>query len=265
MPNFFFPVTWLLPAFEGDLCGNEQVRVHRRKWEVPIYDLYSLLAERHPIRVPPELMQVYLQSVSLEFETAARDFAEAADRIDAYRAMLYLRGTCPTVAPFVCNTSVNTYAGINARSSGHQATMHEGMRKGITHATARIETWAHELTFACIVGAPGQFARDVGTGVADGAGRDLEKWLDLEKRTPILRAARRALVKGPLMPELESSILHIWQGIESLFPSISTEITYRTSLLLAELLAPLRPRSETYETAKKSYGDRSKISQVLKR
>jgi len=260
MANFFFPITWLLPTFEGDVCGNDLVRIHRRKWEVPVFDLYSLLAERHPIRVPPELMQVFLQSVNLEFETAAADFPEAADRIDAYRAMLYLRGTCPTVAPFGCNTSLNAYAGINARSSGHQATMHEGIREGITHATARVETWSHELSFACIVGAPGQFVRDVGEGVANGAERDLTKWLNLEKEAPVLRAARRALVKAPLMPDLGSSILHIWQGIESLFPSISTEITFRTSLLLAELLVPLHPRSVTYETARKSYGDRSKIS-----
>ncbi|MER8966572.1 hypothetical protein NKI25_12710 [Mesorhizobium sp. M0808] len=134
------------------------------------------------------------------------------------------------------------------------------MREGITHATARVETWSHELSFVCIVGEPGQFTRNVSEGVADGVAQDMTKWLAFEKETPVLRAARRALVKAPLIPDLGSSILHIWQGIEGLFPSISTEITFRTSLLLAELLAPLNSRSVTYEAAKKSYGDRSRIS-----
>ncbi|WP_331375397.1 hypothetical protein [Sinorhizobium chiapasense] len=67
------------------------------------------------------------------------------------------------------------------------------------------------------------------------------------------------------MPDLPSSILHTRQGIESLFPSTGTEITCRTFLLLAELIAPAHPRSVTYETAKKSHGDRSKISHAFRK
>jgi hypothetical protein len=174
--------------------------------------------------------------------------------------MLYLRGMSPTVAPFGCNMSLNAYAGINDRSSDRQAVMHEGLREGITHKTARVEIWPHQLSFACIQGAPSEFVRKLGSGVVTGATEDLELWLEYEMKTPVLRAARRALIQAPIMPDLSSSILHCWQGIESLFPSISTEITFRTSLLLAELLEPLRPRQETYETSKKSYGDRSKIA-----
>ncbi|NSX95918.1 MULTISPECIES: HEPN domain-containing protein [Rhizobium/Agrobacterium group] len=259
MQTFFFPIQWWIPEFDADVCGDA-IRVHKRKWDVSIFDLYSLIAQNHPTRLPAELLHIFLQNVNLEIEIPASSVEQAIDKMDCYRAMLYLRGTSPTVAPFGCNMSLNAYAGINDRSSDRQAVMHEGLREGITHKTARVEIWPHQLSFACIQGAPGEFVRKVGSGVVTGATEDLERWLEYERKTPVLRAARRALVQAPLMPDLSSSILHCWQGIESLFPSISTEITFRTSLLLAELLEPLRPRQETYDTSKKSYGDRSKIA-----
>lgn len=260
MASFFFPLLWLTPEFPGDVCGSDTIRVHKRKWDVAIFDLYSLQAENHPLRLPPELMHIFLQSVYIEVEVIADDFQAAKDQLDCFRAMLYLRGTVPTVAPFASNMSLNSYAGINARSSGRQATLHEGLREGITHATGRVETWANEVVFVCLQGPQGARVRKVSEGVILGVTVDVTLWQAIEQAQPDIRAARRALVNAPLMPDYGTSVLHIWQGIESLFPSISMEISFRASLLLAELLSSLRSRTETYEAAKKSYGDRSRIA-----
>jgi hypothetical protein len=91
MPSFFFPLLWLVPNFEQDICGEGSVRVHRRLWDVAIFDLYSLVAERHRLRLPAELMHVFLQLVNLEVEVVAETFGDAGDRLDQFRAMLCCR------------------------------------------------------------------------------------------------------------------------------------------------------------------------------
>jgi hypothetical protein len=154
---------------------------------------------------------------------------------------------------------LNAYAGINARSAGHHAQMHEGLREGITHKTAQIETWPHELSFACIEGPGGGETRKLGVPLVLRAIADQARWQAIETTHPAVRAARRALVKSPLMPDLGSSILQIWQGIERLF-GLNAEITFRVSLLLAELNAPVAERTDTYERARRSYKDRSQIA-----
>lgn len=75
-------------------------------------------------------------------------------------------------------------------------------------------------------------------------------WRNLEDKNPPAKVIRAALAKAPLMPDISSSILHMWQALENII-RIQSEITYRTSLLLAELCAPIQPRSLTYDTAKR--------------
>lgn len=259
MNSFFFPCLWLVPKFRADVCDASPIILHKRKWDVSIFDLYSLVAKRHPVRVPVEIMHVFLQSVNLEIETKASDFGEASDTIDCFRAMLHLRGTRPTVAPFATNISLNQYAGINQRSSGNRDQMHPGLRQGITHDDCRIHSWANELAFSCFAPPAEKGSWELYKKTVVTAASDLSEWQTLERHWKHLRPARRALVKAPLMPDIESSILQIWQGIESLFPTVSSEVTFRTSLLLAELISPLGGRRETYDMAKKSYSDRSRI------
>lgn len=249
-----------MPQFEPDIIGTESIKVHKRKWKVSIFDVFSMVAKKHPLRVPNELMNLFLQKTNLEVEVDAGDLSKAADCIDCFRAMLYIRHVMPTVAPFACNTSINIYAGINDRSAGLHSQMHEGLRQGVTHDTIRVETWPHELVLQCIHGPKEGSSHIISEGVVTASIADLEKWLSLESRYPPLRAARRDLISAPLMPNLESSILQIWQGVEGLFPSVSTEITFRISLMLSQLISEISKRSQTYEAAKKSYRDRSKIA-----
>ena len=61
------------------------------------------------------------------------------------------------------------------------------------------------------------------------------------------------------MPDRASSILHIWQALETVFGK-GPELSFRMSLSLAELCGPVTSRAETYAEAKKSYKDRSEIT-----
>lgn len=251
----------MVPDFDADVIeGTGGFSVVKRKWEVSIFDLYSLVAERHPIHLPAELLQIFLQRVNLEIAVTADTFDDAADRLDVLRAMLYLQGLKPFIAPFGESISLNKYAGINDRSSGGSARMHEGLREGLTHSDVRVEMWPNELVFGCILGKTGELSEKISINLFQQASKNAELWLELEKHHGVLRAARHALIQAPLMPSLSSSILHVWQGLEGLFPTISTEITFRTSLLLAELISTVEDRKVTYSRSRDSYKDRSRIA-----
>jgi len=107
------------------------------------------------------------------------------------------------------------------------------------------------------VGAERTISMQAFTDAVDAA----ERWTALEAAYQPLKAARLALQTAPAIPDLSSSLLHIWQGIEALFPNVSTEVSFRLGLLVSQLCAPVRgDRLKTYEEAKRSYGRRSRAA-----
>lgn len=259
MAIYYFPLLFWVSSISEDVSRGSFALVCR-KWDVSIFDLYSLAAEGHPVRMPVELMQVFLPRVNLEIAVEADDHPSACRHLDILRAMLYSRGLAPTLAPFATNYSLNAYAGINGRSSDvTKNRLHEGLRTGISAKDTKVEGWPTELSLMCLRGDPEQLTSTLSEADFLSAADDVLIWQDIEDKNPSARVIRSALAKAPLMPDMSSSILHMWQALENLI-RIQSEITYRTSLLLAEMCAPIQPRVLTYATAKKSYGDRSKIA-----
>ncbi|HEV7250783.1 MAG TPA: hypothetical protein VGN93_27720 [Shinella sp.] len=259
MAPYYFPILFWTPSAVED-ANRGDFSLVCRKWGVSIFDLYSLVAEKHPIRLPVELMQIFLAQVNLEILVDADDYEKACRKLNVLRAILYSQGISPTLAPFATNYSLNSYAGINARSSGSSVDrLHEGLRHGITITEAKIEGWPNELSLMCLRGDLEHLTNNLTCDAFVEAASAVPIWQSIEDKYPAVRNICSALAKAPLMPDLSSSILHIWQALESLF-RIESEITYRTSILLAELCAPIVPRASTYAIAKKSYGDRSKIA-----
>jgi Apea-like HEPN len=89
--------------------------------------------------------------------------------------------------------------------------------------------------------------------------RDCEIWPEIEAKNNRLAVARLALQTAPIIPDSGSSLLHIWQGIESIF-NVSSEVTFRTSILIAQLTSNILKPSITYDLAKQSYAIRSKAA-----
>lgn len=261
MKSFFFPVMWIIPDFEGDIFSGNGFVIHKRKWEVSIFDLYSLAARKHLLKLPAELMSVFLQNVYLEIEVLAEDFQNAAEALENVRALLCIFGATPTVAPFATNYSLNLYAGINNRSaSNNRDQMHPGLRDGITHDTAQIEAWPHELCFSCILGPQNKTSDRLTVKMLTEVSDVITLWNEIENRQSVVRAAKKALVKAPIIPDVPSSIIHSWQGIESLFPSVNAEVTFRISILLAMLMARTEDKVEIFNKSKRSYAVRSRIA-----
>ncbi len=205
-------------------------------------------------------MQIFLPNVNLEVSVDAADHQEAIKRLDTLRVLLYLYGMTPTIAPFATSHSINEYAGINSRSSDLlREKLPEGMRVGITAKDDRVEGWPIELTFSVLQGMSGSFSTKLDARVFAQATEAVAAWQEIEIQHGRAATLRAALAKAPLMPDRASSILHIWQALESVFAK-GPELSFRMSLSLAELCGPVVPRAETYAQAKKSYKDRSEIT-----
>ncbi|KQB97338.1 hypothetical protein AL073_08225 [Loktanella sp. 1ANDIMAR09] len=212
------------------------------------------------MRMTAELMQIFLPNVNLEVSVDAVDHQEAIQRLDTLRVMLYLYGMTPTIAPFATSHSINEYAGINSRSSDlMREKLPEGMRVGITTKDARVEGWPKELTFSVLQAVGGSYSTKLDARVFSQATEAVVAWQEIETQYDKAATLRSALSKASLMPDRESSILHIWQALESVFGK-GPELSFRMSLSLAELCGPVAPRAETYAQAKKSYKDRSEIT-----
>jgi hypothetical protein len=259
MARFYFPQLFWIPSSTQEI-RTMSFGLHPRRWDVSIIDLYSLVAEKHPIRMTAELMQIFMPNVNLEISVDAIDYLEAKRQLDILKVMLYLQSIQPTITPFATNHSLNEYAGINYRSSNSlREKLPEGMRSGITAKESRVEGWPAELSFSVLRGLSDSYSNKVDASAFTKAVEAAPVWQEIETRFHKASILRAALAKAPLMPDRSSSVLHIWQALESVFGN-GPELRFRMSLSLAELCGPVESRAETYAKAKQSYADRSKIT-----
>lgn len=259
MARFYYPhLFWAPSSSEG--AQTSRFGLHPRCWDVSIFDLYSLVAENHPIRMTAELMHIFLPNVNLEVSVDAEDHVKASKLLNTLRAMLYIKNIQPKFAPFATSQSLNEYAGINSRSSSRLSNkLPGGMRSGITAKGSRIEGWPNELIFSVLRGDSNCYSNMIDTYTFIQAAEAVTVWQEIEVQYGKASMLRSALANAPLMPDRASSILHIWQALESVFGK-GPELSFRMSLSLAELCGPVASRGEVYMTAKKSYQDRSAIT-----
>lgn len=258
MPSYYFPCLFLVPAFEEDALESNLSAMRKRRWGTPIFDL-ATLATRHRLHMPYQVMDVLLQHCNLEVEVKdAEAYESAVTTIELIRAMLYVQDVGPFIVPFCTTHSVNEYSGINYRDSEIlRAKLPEEQRNGITSATDTVEGWPHEMVLHYGVNAD---HLRVTADTWNQAMSAVAIWGQLEAQTPRLRAARRALCTAPGIQDSGSSLLHLWQGIEALFPTVNVKVSFRLSLLVSQLCAPLQPPSQTYRACKRAYGTRSRIA-----
>ncbi len=257
MPSFFFPCTTLIPDFPEDTVNFGQFSFHKRLWQTTIFDL-ATLQTKHKLHMPMHLMEVFLNHSNLEIEVRADSVEEAGERARLLQVMIYLQDTCTFLMPFVTTHSLNSYSGINSRDSDLLSkNLSAGMKEGITSDGSQVvEAWNHEMSLWCM---PSFGDRKVTADVFEAAERDVRTWEILENKFKNLPISRLSLQTAPIIQHPGSSLLHIWQGIESIF-QVSTEVTFRVSLMLAQLTSVILDPDATYKLAKKSYSVRSKAA-----
>lgn len=256
LKSYFAPCILVNPGFDDSVVDVQDFRLHRRTRDITPFDL-ATLATKHKLHLPYQLMDVFLSGpANLEVElpkSSSKD--EAVSRLEHFRTMLYLNGVTPFIIPYIATHSFNDYAGINSRDSEIlRSKLPENLKDGITSETTTVEAWPLELslmTFSL------QESNPVTEEIAGNAAWQVRKFSAIEKKHPELTAARYALTTAPQISHLSSSLLHLWTGLESLFPNVNAELSFRISLLLAEFVLPIKPAIVTYESAKRSYKHRS--------
>jgi hypothetical protein len=254
--HYFFPLLFLQPKFvEEFTIGN--YRLAPRKWSTSIFDL-ATLSTKHKLHLPYQLMDVLLGSCNCELAVSgANTPEEAVQMFENFRIGLYASGVSPFICPFFTTESINAYSGINERDSAIGSGIEPKIASSFSSATAQLEAWPHELSLQCSVT---QEALTLSPQQVEDAVLFASKWKNIATRSPSIGAFSGAFKSSPLLGSIEQSILHAWTGIESLFPTVSTEVSFRIALYLSVLCAETSQRSSFHRKVKLAYGTRSKIA-----
>ncbi|WDF74205.1 hypothetical protein [Novosphingobium sp. KACC 22771] len=259
MPNFFFPCIGLASQAGSNLAEGLGAALWPREWATSTFDFASLGAS-HKIHFSWHLLEVFLHSCHLEIEIRdVPDVETAQERVRILQSMLYLQWVSPFMIPFAMTHGLRDYSGLNFRDRPSLVgDLPAGLQSGFTSKDGTIQGWLHEPSLECISVPDKRVLSSEAFLLATEA---TTRWQTLEQRHPALSVARRALQTSPMIPDLSSSLLHVWQGIEALFPTVSTEVSFRLALLVSQLCVPVRSeRIKTYAEAKASYNQRSRAA-----
>jgi len=256
--GFFYPLLFLVPEFDHPALDCPPFRLTRRKWETSTFDL-ATLATKHKVHLPYQAMDVFLARCNMEICISGKGSLEEANQaFQLLRMCLYSGGVSPFLCPFVTTYSINEYSGINLRDSRElRPTLYPGMEMGLTSDAGTLEAWPLELSFQCSV-IPERLP--VSEAVFIAAREKVTVWERLLARSPQLQAIIDAAIAAPTIGRMGQSLLHIWTGLEALFPSVSTEVSFRLALYIAQLASVGRDRLPLYQAVRAAYGTRSKIA-----
>ncbi|WP_236210849.1 HEPN domain-containing protein [Metapseudomonas otitidis] len=260
--SYHFPVLFLTPCFEEPELDLGHFALSKRKWQTSTFDL-ATLATRHKLHLPYQAMDIFLVHCNLEVRVSAVATVEEAQRkFRALQIALYRAGISPFLSPFITTHSINAYSGINSRDSGLSLDkLPEEMRTGIKSGEDLVEVWPLELSFDCRTI---NDKRDVSDNVFYDAAKFAEEWLRVAEKNSPLHALESAMTDAPKLSSRAQSILHIWSALESIFPRVTTEASFRVALYMAQLNSNGRDRRDYHKRVKRAYDLRSKIAHGAK-
>src|SRR5205085_6736031 len=81
----------------------------------------------------------------------------------------------------------------------------------------------------------------------------------------LLQPLEDAATAAPTIGATDQSLLHVWCGLEALFPRVQTEVSFRVALYLAQLCSGGPARRTYFDRVRKAYQLRSDIAHGTKR
>jgi len=256
--SFYYPLLFLRPEFDGPALTQYPFRIAKRKWETSTFDL-ATLATNHKLNLSYQAMDIFLSRCNMELCIEGKPSVEEANHtFQLLRVCLYSSGVSPFLCPFVTTHSINEYSGINSRDSKSlREQMHPGMEVGLTSDAGILEAWPLELSFQCIV-VPEALGLSEQSFLAGSAKAVV--WEKMLNRFPQLHAVVDAATAAPTLGNRGQSLLHIWSGLEALFPSVNSEVSFRLALYISQLAATAADRLTLYQSVRSAYGIRSKVA-----
>ncbi|WP_248730469.1 HEPN domain-containing protein [Pseudomonas sp. MWU13-2517] len=260
--SYYFPVLFLMPGFEESEINIGHFTLSTRKWRTSTFDL-ATLATKHKLHLPYQAMDIFLGHCNLEICISnVETIEEAQQKFRAIQIALYKTGISPFLSPLISTHSINSYSGINTRDSGLSLDMLPGaLRTGLKSNQDIVEVWPLELSFDCQTI---NEKRSVSIESFYVAGKFVAEWLRITASTPSLLALESAMIEAPKLSSRAQSILHIWTALESIFPLVTTEVSFRMALYMAQLNSIGTDRRGYHSRVKRAYNMRSKIAHGAK-
>ncbi|NEN80800.1 HEPN domain-containing protein [Paenibacillus elgii] len=256
MKEYFFTVLMIKPPDGIDEYRNGDYGFIRRKWEVSIFDL-ATLQNNHALGVSYELISIFLNTCNMEFSVKANSKDEAVYVFKLLRALLYINGFTPFITPLLSTYSINQYAGINFRDSDSlreklPLELREGIKSG---GNDIVQISPMELSFQIIHTENNSITKEI----FDKSIAQMTALKRLIENTPHIGNVIDSFINIPFIHNYNQSILFIWTIIESLFPKVNSEVSFRLSIYITQLLYD-ENKLERFQKIKKLYDLRSKIA-----
>lgn len=256
--SYHFPVLFLNPCFEEAELDLGHFALSKRKWQTTSFDL-ATLATKHKVHLPYQAMDMFLAHCNLEVRVSGvGTVEEAIAKFRTLQVALYKNRISPFLSPFISSHSINAYSGINSRDSGVWLDrLPEEMRTGIKSGEHTVEVWSYDLSFDCRTI---NDKRDISAELFCDAAKFADEWLYATAKNSALAALEMAMIDAPKLSSVPQSILHIWTALESIFPRVTTEVSFRVALYMAQLNAKGGDRRDYHKRVKRAYDLRSKIA-----
>lgn len=259
MPRFYAATSGLIPdGFTGELEVGE-FTIIPRIWNVTIWD-WAELAAHHKLHMPFAIADSLAKSCSLEFALNTLAVSDVENTLMSLHLMLYVHGLHPFSVQLLSSHSINQYAAINSRKSSYGLEkLPEDLRTGIRTTDTSVEVWPAPYVSGAQIESD-DLPRKITPDLFISAVEDAGKWRQLREANKTCLFLEKVALTAPILPQPELSLLHIWTGLEAVFPNVQTEVSFRLALYLAQLHSVRGDRMPFFQSAKSSYGDRSKIA-----
>ncbi|HAM43741.1 MAG TPA: hypothetical protein DCM67_01780 [Propionibacteriaceae bacterium] len=252
--RYYFMAQGAVPADQHNDLVQGPFRVIPRRWHVSTWD-WALLATEHELHLPFQLPDLEAQSVNLELAVEADSVRTAVTMVEALRLALACHGLVPVSTPTICSHSVNDFSGIKQFAKDTSDPRHG---RALAIASRSETVWMAGIRGGPVAILPESATRELSESVFAPSASMALRWLDIAKGAPRLRVLEEAALTAPTITNLGQSILQMWTGLESLFPEIHSELSFRLALHLAQL-DPATRRAQ-FARARKAYVLRSKVA-----
>lgn len=258
MPTYYV-TTIAVRTATPTACVAHGVSMLPRAWGVGITDwAYLATSSHHEIRVEYQLADVLAHGCNMEFAMEADDIDDARQRFRAFYAMLLLNGVPPFFAPFICSHSINDFSNVSAPPlppSDPRAARVTALRTGVE----RVEMQWNEPHLGSLhtpVGARSAVRKDDFRRAA----KDAAAWSTLSIADAPTLMLQETLISAPQIRSHGQSIMQMWSGLESLFPKVNAELSFRLALYLAQFVRSSGDRRPYFERIRSAYKVRSDIA-----
>lgn len=256
VPTFYFYVTTRSsdPVAEFD---GPSLSLGPRKWNVSVFDwTYLSVTPPHRLNAQYQFVDVLTKTCDVSIGLpVAGDHLEAKRRFSALRAMSCALGVEPVIAPFVGTHPLDALSAINGAPADSEDPRHATAAL-IRSGEEAVEVWWNQPTLSLLPSGSGLFLSAERAQAADAL---IDVWVDLCEQVPRLRVLEEVLVNAPVSPSYPQATMSVWGALESLFPSVQSEVTFRVGMYLTQLVRPSGPLAYL-KSVRSAYAQRSKIA-----